>query len=77
MQDLIFIKIGQNQNTAAQNRHDFFRRERSSGVSSTLYFSEKGVALVFKILCQSKLSGTQISLRDDLAIKRIEVELMT
>ncbi len=77
MQDLIFIKIGQNQDTTAENRHDFFRRERSSGVSPTLDFSEKGVALVIKILCQSKLSGTKIGLRDNFAIERIEVELMT
>jgi hypothetical protein len=69
MQHLIFVKIRKSQHTTTQYRHDLLHRKWSSRVKPTLNFIEEGMALILKVLCESKLLGADVGLRDDLAIK--------
>lgn len=76
MQDLIFVKIRKSQHTTTQYRHNLLHRKGPSRVKPTLNFIEEGMALILKVLGKPKLLGADVGLRDDLAIKGIEVKLM-
>jgi hypothetical protein len=76
MQYFIFVEVREDENATAKYGHDFFGGERFSRFYSALDFVQERVALVLEVFCQSKLFGAKIGLRDDFAVKGIQIELV-